>query len=287
MNRYFALAAASIVAVLAITACGGDDDGDSTATTSPTAQTASPTPQAGSPIATGSPTPSGAASPGTTSSPTAGSFGSLAGLSSYRYELKMELKGLETAITEGLGALGAEEVGPGDTVVMDIRGAYVSPDKAEIAYKVTGLDEEIAIVVIGTNQWVKLGDLIAGPTPYDGSISDLNLVLSFWDEGFLPEAGGVSCSGERRDTINGVSARRCEISQATFDQLSALFGGSSEDGQIQSLSFEAWLHESEGWPVRLNTQVVGTDETGQQFDVKVQLEVKDVGTSINIQPPSP
>jgi hypothetical protein len=168
---------------------------------------------------------------------------------------------------------------------MNVRGAYVSPDKAEVSYNISGVGE-IAITVIGRDQWVKFGDLISGPTPFQGSVSDLNLVLSFWDEGFLPEAGGVSCSGERRDTINGVNARRCEISQATFEQLSSLFGGSPEEGQIRNLSFEAWLHETDGWPVRLRTQVAGTDETGQPFDVRVEMDITDAGRPIDIRPPT-
>ena len=38
-------------------------------------------------------------------------------------------------------------------------GAFVAPDKAESRMRITGVDDELALTVIGNQQWVELGDL--------------------------------------------------------------------------------------------------------------------------------
>ena len=134
---------------------------------------------------------------------------------------------------------------------------------------------------------MRLGALVVGPNPFSGPITELNLAESFWDDGFLPEAGSIACIGETRETVNSVPTRHCQISEATFNQLASLFGGANaEVEQIESLSFDVWLHETEGWPVRVHAQVSGTDETGQEFEVKITLDVTDVSEDIEIVPPS-
>jgi hypothetical protein len=171
----------------------------------------------------------------------------------------------------------------GDTAVLQIRGAYVSPDKAELFYSVTGLDEEVGIVVIGAQQWVKFGQLVTGPTPFDGPISDLNLAVSFGDQGLL--SNELSCH-EGTETINGIAARRCDVSQSGLEDLTSALGATEDIGQVTSRSGQVWLHENDNWPVRLQADIAGTDETGEPFEAKFSMDVTEVGASIDIQPPT-
>ena len=86
--------------------------------------------------------------------------------------------------------------------------------------------------------------------------------------------------------MNDVATDYCGIDKATYEQLSALFGGTEEMGDIDELNLEMWLAEDGGWPVRLRVHVAGTDETGQEFDAKLDMDVTDVNEDIEIKPPS-
>ncbi|KPJ49058.1 MAG: hypothetical protein AMJ38_04030 [Dehalococcoidia bacterium DG_22] len=105
-------------------------------------------------------------------------------------------------------------------------------------------------------------------------------------EGFSEGAGGLTCASEKKETVNDVPTNYCGIDKATFEQLSALFGGTEEMGDIDEMSLDMWLAEDGGWPVRLRVHVAGTDETGQEYEAKLEMDVTDTNEDIEIKPPS-
>jgi hypothetical protein len=278
----------TILAVVSLAACGGDGEGGGTpaAAATPTA-TATATGE-GTPAAAVTPTVSGAETPAATSTPSEEGVapGSLTSLTSYRYTMNMEMEGLQSALTEEMAAIpGQDPTAMAERLEMEISGAYVAPDKAESHMRITGVDDELVLIVIGDQQWVQLGDLALGPMEATGDVSELDFALMIWEE-FSGEAGGLTCADKKKETVNGIPTNYCGIDRATFEQLSSLFGGTEETGDIDTMNLEMWLAEDGGWPVRLRVHVAGTDESGQHFDAKLNMDLTDVNKDIEIEPPS-
>ena len=247
--RILALATAIILAIVSLAACGGDGEEEG---------------RCGEAVAPGA----------------------LTTLNSYRYNMKMELEGLQSLLTEQMAALpGQDPTADTESLKMEISGAFVSPDKAESRMQISGADDELALTVIGDQQWVEFGDLAIGPIEAMGDVSELDFVLMMWEE-FSEEAGGLTCASEKKEKVNDVPSCYCGIDKATFEQLASLFGGTEEMGDIDELSLDMWLAEDGGWPVRLRVHVAGTDETGQEFEAKLELDVTDINEDIEIKPPS-
>jgi len=247
--RILALATAIILAIVSLAACGGDGEEEG---------------RCGEAVAPGA----------------------LTTLNSYRYTMKMELEGLQSLLTEQMAALpGQDPTADTESLKMEISGAFVSPDKAESRMQISGAEYELALTVIGDQQWVEFGDLAIGPIEAMGDVSELDFVLMMWEE-FSEEAGGLTCASEKKEKVNDVPSCYCGIDKATFEQLASLFGGTEEMGDIEELSLDMWLAEDGGWPVRLRVHVAGTDETGQEFEAKLELDVTDVNEDIEIKPPS-
>ena len=284
--RILGLAMATILAVACLAACGGGGEDKEKEENAPAA--------AGTPTAAAA----GTARPTATAEGTVAAErtpseegltpGSLSGLDSYRYTMKMELQGLESILTESVGSLtGAEPGAAPETVLMEVTGAFVAPDKAEANISIGGLDEEIvmSMTVIGDQQWMKLGDLAMGPSEFEGDLTDMSLAEAMW--GGFSESGGVTCASEKKETVNGVPSLHCGIDEASFEQLSSLFGGAEGmGGDIDDLSLDMWLAEDGDWPVRLRAHVAGTDESGQEFDAKLEMDITDINEEIDIEPPS-
>jgi len=285
--RILALVMATILAVVCLAACGGDGDeeGPPAATVTPAAA-GTETPPAGAETPAATPTPAGAETPAATPTPSgaAPAPGDLTTLNSYRYTMKMELEGLESDLTEQMAALPGQDP-MAESLKMEISGAFVAPDKAESRISISGGDDEIALTVIGDQQWVEMGDMAIGPIQATGDVSELDFALMMW-EGFSEGAGGLTCASEKKEKVNDVPTNYCGIDQATFEQLSSLFGGTEEMGDIDEMNLEMWLAEDGGWPVRLRVQVAGTDETGQEYEAKLEMDITDVNEDIEINPPS-
>lgn len=275
--RILALATAIILAVVSLAACGGDgeEEGAPAAAATPAAAEAeTPAAEAETPAAAPSPSEPGFAP------------GALTNLNSYRYTMKMELEGLESLLTEQMAALpGQDPTAMAESLKLEVEGAFVAPDKAESRIRISGIDEELALTVIGNQQWVELGDMAIGPMEAVGDVSELDFALMMWEE-FSEEAGGLTCASEKKEKVNDVPTNYCGIDQATFEQLTSLFGGTEEMGDIDEMSLDMWLAEDGGWPVRLRVHVAGTDETGQEFEAKLELDITDANEDIEIKPPS-
>jgi len=268
--RILTLAMATILAVVSLAACGGDGE------------------EEGAPAAAVTPAAAEEGTPAAAASPTGAALapGSLTGLNSYRYTMKMELEGLESSLTEQMAAIpGQDPTAMAESLKLEMSGAFVAPDKAESRMRISGVDDELALTVIGNQQWVELGDLAIGPMEATGDVSELDFALMMWEE-FSEGAGGLTCASEKKEKVNDVPTNYCGIDKATFEQLASLFGGTEEMGDIDELSLDMWLAEDGGWPVRLRVHVAGTDETGQEFEAKLELDVTDVTEAIEIKPPS-
>ena len=276
--RILTLAMATILVIVSLAACGGDGDEEGAPAAAETPTTAA---EEGTPVE--AETPAAAATPaGAALAP-----GSLTGLNSYRYTMKMELEGLESLLTEQMAAIpGQDPTAMAESLDLEISGAFVAPDKAESRMRISGVDDELALTVIGNQQWVELGDMAIGPMEATGDVSELDFALMMWEE-FSEGAGGLTCASEKKETVNDVPTNYCGIDKATYEQLSALFGGTEEEmGDIDEMSLEMWLAEDGGWPVRLRVNVAGTDESGQEFKAKLEMDVTDANEDIEIKPPS-
>ncbi|MGQ9571808.1 MAG: hypothetical protein ACUVV3_01250 [Dehalococcoidia bacterium] len=278
--RTLALAMATMLAVVGLVACGGDEEEEgppAPARTPAAAETVTATPataETATPVATLTPSGEGVTP------------GSLANLDSYRYTMKMEVKGLGTFLPESLGGLtGEEPTSMPETVEMVVSGAYVAPDKAEANMRISGLDVAVVMTIIGDQQWIRMGDMVMGPMEFEGDLSDMSLAYAMWGD-FSEEAGQLTCASEKRETVNSVPSRYCGIDQATFEQLASLFGGTEEMGNIDDLNLEMWLAEDGGWPVRVVAHIAGTDEDGQEFEADLEMNITDVNKSIDIKTPS-
>jgi hypothetical protein len=292
--RILTLVIVTILVVVSLAACGGDgeekEEGTPAATATPTAtEDGTPAPAGeGTPAAAATPTVTEGETPAAEATPSEGALaaGSLTGLDSYRYSMKMELEGLESLLADQMAVIpGQDPTAMTEGLELEIEGAFVAPDQAESRMKISGVDDELVLVVIGDQQWVQLGDMAIGPMETTGDVSELDFALMMWDE-FSEEAGGLTCANEKKETVNDVSTNYCGIDKATYEQLSSLFGGTEEMGDIDEMSLEMWLAEDGGWPVRLRVHVAGTDETGQEFDAKLEMDVTDVNKDIEIKPPS-
>jgi hypothetical protein len=280
--RILTLIMATILAVVSLAACGGggEEKGTPPAAATPTGTVTATPAAAGTPSEVGTPTAEA------TPSEEALAPGSLSGVNSYRYTMNMDLHGLQSLIGEQMAALpGQDPTALADHLQMEISGAFVAPDKTESHMSISGVDQELVLTVIGDQEWVSMGDMAIGPIAAMGDISDLDFASMMW-QGFSAEAGGLTCASEKQETVNGVATRYCAIDSATFEQLTALFGGTEETGNVDQMDLEMWLAEDGGWPVRVRVHVAGTDDTGQEYDAKLDMDITDVNEAIEITPPS-
>lgn len=284
--RILTLVIVTILAVVSLAACGGGGEKEKEGT--PAA--------AGTPTVTGEGTPAAAATPTVSEAetPTATSTlseealtpGSLTSLNSYRYTVNMEMQGLGSLLGDQMAAIpGVDPTALAGGVKMQVSGAFVAPDKAESHMSITGVDNELVLVVIGNQQWVQLGDLAIGPMEATGDVSELDFASMMWGQ-FSQEAGGLTCTNEKKETVNDIPTKYCGIDKASFAQLSSLFGGTEQMGNVDEMSLDMWLAEDGGWPVRLRVHVAGTNDTGQDFDAKLDMDLTDVNGDIEINPPS-
>ena len=237
------------------------------------------TPSAQATLPANSPTADPTSTSGGTSS------GRLQDLDSYRYKVKLEGSGGPlTDLSAGLGSIPGASAG--DDVSMEVTGAYVKPDRAEMTISVGGIS--VALTSIGQQEWVSIGGLVQGPMPISSAAAgDISIAVAFWDDGFLNSAGNFVCTGDR-ENVNGVSTRKCSIDKETFDQLRQLGGvfGDEESGirDLTTFALELWVADA-GYAVRVRAEMAGKDTGDNDFSLKVELDVTDVNANIEISPP--
>jgi len=197
-------------------------------------------------------------------------------LDSYRYKVEMSIEGTGEDI-EGLeGALGMSE-----------EGAFVAPDsyQSKCSFDLGPLSMEEEVISIAGETWVSSD----GASFEEGE-------PTFCTGEFMPGeiAGGLSpedirgLKGEKEE-VNGVNAVHYSLDKAEFEELLALalaLGGEDVEGLPEDVdvSIDLWLAEDEGWPVKTIFELSG-EQDGQEFSFKLEANVTDVNSDIQIEAP--
>ena len=221
------------------------------------------------------------------------SCGDIESISSFRYaiRLKLDIPGLPTppgdadrgppqATEEPFGALAAVLLGLFSDLQID--GAYVAPDRSRAILHISG--QEVEVRSIGDRSWVRFGDVWQEET---ASTEVAFLSPQAICHELVPDLGGsladVPWSPE---TINGIVARYYHLDKANLPQLTGLLGVGEGDGLPEEFRVDVWLAEEGGWPVRLQMEARGRDETGMPVGLELFLELRDIGNpDIKIEPP--
>jgi hypothetical protein len=275
-RRVLALAAGAMLVTL-LAACGGDKkDDNKSASDAPTATTAAGSTNTGNTGASSTPV-SGATS--TASGSTSAGFSNL---NSYKYTLKMSGSGGPVGdITDGLAGAGINS----QNVVIEFNGAYIKPDKAQVAIKVGNF--ETSTTVIGTQQWNTFAGQTQGPLPATQSdLEDANFLLGFWqDDDISQNIDDFKCSG--KENVNGVSAQKCSADKSTLEKVAKdnpEFLSSINASSLSNAQIDVWLADG-NYPVRMRMDVSGKDTENKDFNFKVDMDVTDINGNFQITAP--
>lgn len=269
----------------ALIACGGDGDKPAPTATSAAAAVGS-TPR---PSGSASPSPS-ASTPRPSGSVTPSATGAvrrlrLPDLNSYRYSMRME--GTPGVIAEIVGRPVPSGVNPNTgTLVMEIKGAYVKPDRGTSTTSYGGT--QLESVTIGRQQWRNVGGQFQAPTNLSSpDEEDYSFVASFWDNSADDFLKDFSC-GSSRETVNGVSTRKCTADRATIDRLNRegkLFSAGGLDvPQFSSASAEIWTTD-DGRVIRFRSNMAGKERSNREVTLKIEVDITEINASITINPP--
>ncbi len=273
------LASASVLGVaLALLACGGD--GGDKESSSPTATpTASKTTQ--TPTATSRPS----SSPTTTSGGAGTLPATLPDLTSYRYSFRIE--GTAGLIAE----LSRSSLPPGvnpntGTLVFEAKGAYLKPDRGEVT--VTFGSANVTIVAIGRQQWTRVDGVLAAPRQLTSpGEDDYSYIADFWDTSASEALKDFSCSSSR-ETVNGVSTRKCTADRATVERLNRegkLFTtGVLDLKQYTAGTAELWVADGDK-VIRFRANLAGKDSSNRDVAFKMEVDISDINARFTIDPP--
>lgn len=196
-----------------------------------------------------------------------------AGLESYRIAMRFTLEG-------GTGDMG-------ETLAMDLEGAFVAPDRsqANVSARLGDLELEEETITVGGQTWVKTGDTWAeGEAQFD--ISDLSPASLLED--LKPDQ--LRLLKPTKETVNGIESLRYSIDRGDIESLgnlSALFGdGEGLENLPEDFNIDLWLAEDGGWPVRLTMAARGAIDGGDEISLDFSLDITDVNDpGIEIEPP--
>jgi len=278
LKRGLLLAAGAIVVLAA--ACGGSDDKKSTDASN--GNSSSPSSTSGSP-SSGTPGSNGSGSVKTAA---------LSSLDSYRYTLKMEGTGTGGPLADLRDSMasipGGSTPKANEAVSFNVDGAFVKPEKATWKIKLGSF--EVAQTVIGKQEWVTFGGQTMGPQPASSlDPTDLSLAAAMWDQSNLPDdvTNKMNCA-TGKESVNGVSARKCDVDKAALSSMTKDLQGFFEDVSLKDLSafnMSLWLAD-QGYPVKLNVEMAGKDSSSRDYGLKMQMDLTDVNKSIDIKEPS-
>lgn len=196
-----------------------------------------------------------------------------ANLQSYRIAMRFTLEG------------GAGDAG--ETLAMNLEGAFVAPDRsqASVSARLGDLELEEETITIGDRTWVKTGDTwVEGEAQFDiGDLSPTSLL-----EDLRPEQ--LRVLKPTQETVNGVKSLRYSIDRGDIESLgtlSALFGnGEGLDDLPEDFNIDLWLAEDGSWPVRLTMAARGAIDGGDEINLDFSLDITDVNDpGIEIEPP--
>jgi len=170
-------------------------------------------------------------------------------------------------------ALTLRERGPASDareVVISTEGTFQSPDRHAFTYSTTwgGGSLTESAVIIGDQVWVRRGDgAWREASGDDGQASALlsNAYTSF-EPNFLSGAEfdevreNVRRLPSADEMVNGVLTSHYQVGPAGLAFLEAFLGGEGLSSDVEDLSWELWLAQSGGWPVRLLAKATITSD---------------------------
>jgi hypothetical protein len=276
-NRLRLLAIAGILGLaLTLLACGGDKE---------TTPEPVETPVASSPTTAPATTSRPSSTPTATSSSAGTLPARLPDLSSYKYTFKIE--GTAGLIAEISGSTLPSGVNPNTgTLVFDVKGSYVKPDRGEATIAYGGVT--VTRVVIGRQQWTRTNGALSGPAQITSSgDDDYSFVSAFWDSSATEALKDFSCSSSR-ETVNGVSTRKCTADRATVERLNKE-GKLFTTGVLDLKSFSAgsaelWVADGDK-VIRFRANVAGKDSSNRDVAFKMEVNISDINARFTIDQP--
>jgi hypothetical protein len=269
----------SLAVALALIACGGDKEETADADTP---EASNPT---SAPAATARPGSSPAPSATSRSTSSSALSGRLPDLNSYKYAFKLE--GTAGLIAEISGSTLPSNVNPNTgTATFEAKGSYIKPDKGEATMSFAG--NSVTRVVIGRQQWTTVGGVTQGPTQISSTNEETySVVASFWDSSATEALKDFTC-GSGRETVNGVSTRKCTAEKSTIQRLNnegKLFTtGELDLKEFSNGSAEIWVAEGDK-VIRFRASIAGKDSSNRNVTFKMEVDISDINGSFSINPP--
>lgn len=273
MTSRFLLAGLSGLALTLLVACGGHK----AATTARDPST---------PPARSASTNSGEAKPPTDTLNLGQLTEGLSDLKSFRFSasLKMDLGDIAASLSDDEDDLGAALGASFLALFSDIKleGAVHLPDKSH--FKMTFAGETMEYIQVGAKAWMKEGGAWEETEPdpnfaFNADSSPLDMFTSALPDDVLK---GAKTSRQR---VNGVDTTHYSFDKEALDQLAATVGDSlGSNEEIASANLDIWL-TNEGVPVKVVMDVAGKDESGQAISFKLEMNITDINSNIEIKPP--
>lgn len=201
--------------------------------------------------------------------------GLIGNLRSFEYEMSF------SGMADLIGSVGGGTGSAPNAADVKITGAYKSPDRSTFTMNLGG--QELTNIIIGAQQWVKIGTTWVGPTPAGESAKDSVLAIALWDEGFKSNAPDFRCPDAKVEKVNGVDARQCSMDEKTIRQLASAFGEDNLDlAEMKDSKFDIWLAKDGDFPVRF--RFTATDRQTNK-PIAVVMDLKNVNGDVKIDPP--
>ena len=142
--------------------------------------------------------------------------------------------------------------------------------------------------VIGRQQWTRTGGVLQGPAQITASgDDDYSFVAAFWDSSATEALKDFSCSSSR-ETVNGVSTRKCTADRATVERLNRdgkLFTtGVLDLKEFSAGSAELWVADGDK-VIRFRSNLAGKDSSDRNVVIKMEVDISDINATFTIDPP--
>lgn len=248
MRKLFWSGIGALLAVSAVVAACGDDDGDSSDVLQP-------------------------------------SCDGIEELDSYRYALRLQLDapafddpqpeaspGPIDPFAEALSAFFSD---------LQLEGAYVAPDRTLVTLEFE--NEELEWRQIGDRGWVRFGD----EWEEQAASSNGGLTPEVVCQDIIADLAGSLQGVEREeDSINGVDAYHYSLDRSDIEELPDLLQSESLPDLPEDVQFDIWLARDGLWPVKVALSASDEDENGEPIELNMEMELLDVNDDgIEIEPP--
>jgi hypothetical protein len=205
-------------------------------------------------------------------------------LKSFRFDMTMKL---DLGSTSPSGASSSDELGGALASLLlgsfgDIRleGAFVSPDRAEVAMRFGG--QEIGFVQIGRQGWVKfLGDWQAADSSDNLSFGAAPTDLF---QGLLPPEV-IKGARTTKETVNDQKTVRYAFDKKSLEKVAREMGeGTVDFKELSKADLSVWLTQ-EQVPVKISMNLAGKNDDGKDVAMKLEMNVKEINKNIQIKAP--